>query len=163
MESLSSDTSLRENPVQKLDPNILFDAVVHGEEAAVTHLVGLGISIDACDDQGMTALHWSAASPEGEALVPFLLSVGAKLESRDKVGHTPLHLHCAQGRLFGASCLLHHGGDANARTQKTLLTPLHLAADMQHVDITRLLLAYGARQDAKDGSGKRPKEVWVDT
>lgn len=146
-----------------MEVQCLIDAVVRGEEASVAHLLNMGIGIHACDSHGLTVLHWSSASLEGEALVPFLLSVGAKLDVRDKLGHTPLHLHCAQGRIYGVSCLLHQGCDTNPRTHGTLLTPLHLASAHNHTEVARLLVAYGAKPNLKNADGKRANDIWTES
>ncbi len=127
----------------------MIDAVVKGDEAAVMHCLSLGADIHEADDDGLTALHWTSASDEAEALVPYLLSCGARIDLRDKFGHTPLHLHCARGRVFGASCLLHQGSDTNARTQNTLFTPLHLASRYNHTEIAKVLIAYGAKSNVQ--------------
>lgn len=60
-------------------------------------------------DRGLTALHWTAASPEAELLVPVLLARGSNIDARDSLGRTPLHFHSSQGRGFGVACLLHRG------------------------------------------------------
>ena len=120
----------------------LIDSVVKGDESAVNHVLSMGADIHEADSSGLTPLHWTSASAAAEALVPYLLSCGAKLDVRDNLGHTPLHLHCARGRSFGASCLLHQGSDTNARTQTTLYTPLHLASKFKHAEIAKVLLAY---------------------
>ena len=137
----------------------MFDAVVCGDESALIHLLSLGASIHSVDDQGLTALHWSAASPEGENLVPYLLSRGAHIDARDIAGITPLHLHCARGRIFGAACLLHQGADANSQTTDSLgMTPLTFATKLNHAEIVRLLLAYGAKASPND-SAKSPSSA----
>jgi ankyrin repeat protein len=53
----------------------LFNAIVRGDDVAVTRLLSLGIgsAVNCVDHHGLTALHWSAASPESELLVPLLL------------------------------------------------------------------------------------------
>ena len=73
------------------------------------HLIRLGASVTAEDSKGLTALHWTAASPEAELLVPVLLARGSNIDARDELGRTPLHFHAAQGRGFGVACLLHRG------------------------------------------------------
>jgi len=119
----------------------LVDAVLRGDQDVVLHLVQLGNAsdIDSVDERGLTALHWSAASAEGEELVPLLLSLGYSPDKRDIHGHTPLHLHCLRGRVFGALSLLHQGCDANAREKNTLRTPLHLAGEFGHGEVCLVL------------------------
>ena len=139
----------------------LIDAVLMGDQYAIKHVLSIGANINNSDERGLTALHWSAATSAGEELVPFLLSLGSKLDARDKLGHTPVHLHSAKGRLFGVSCLLHQGCDSNARVHKTLQTPLHMACDNGHTEVSRVLLAYGAKMSSRDADGNKPKEIWT--
>ena len=92
----------------------------------------------------MTALHWAATTSESEKLIPVLLSYGASIQLSDKKGLTPLHLCCAHGRLYGVTCLLHKGANANSVSVESAMTPLHVAVLNHHADIARLLLAFGA-------------------
>jgi len=139
----------------------LIDAVLLGDQHAIRHILSIGGNINSSDERGLTPLHWSAASDAGEELVPVLLSLGSKLDTRDKLGHTPLHLHSAKGRLFGVSCLLNQGCDSNARVHKTLQTPLHLACNNDHPEVSRVLLAYGAKMSVRDADGAKPNEIWT--
>jgi len=50
----------------------------------------LGVSIDAKDDNGMTALHWAAYSC-AEISVDYLLAWSANLNLTDNLGQTALH------------------------------------------------------------------------
>lgn len=139
----------------------LFDAVSMGNETAVAQILALGASIHRADAEGLTALHWSSASTESENLVPFLLLQGARIDARDAQGRTPLHMHCALGRRFGTACLLHQGADVNIQTTGTLLTPLHLAAKHNHIEIARLLVAYGAKTSSPDSKGLLPRDLGI--
>ena len=120
------------------------DAVVRGDLASLKHLLSLGADVNEPDFDGMTALHWAAASEEGSELVEELVKSGADIEVKTPKGYTPLHLHCVKGRYYAVCCLLHYGAKVNARTDSTL-TPLHIAVCREHVDISRVLLAYGAK------------------
>ena len=123
----------------------LMETVVRGDSGDLQHLLEMGADVNACDFTGKTALHWAAASSEGELLVNHLLMEGAKTEARDKRGYTPLHVHCAKGRYYAVSCLLYHGADVNAQSDFTSLTPLQIAGVCEHADIVRVLLAHGAK------------------
>ena len=137
----------------------LFDAVTMGNETAVAQILALGGSIHKADAQGLTALHWAASSLESENLVPYLLLQGARIDARDASGRTPLHMHCALGRKFGTACLLHQGADVNHQTTGALLTPLHLAARHNHIEIARLLVAYGAKTSTANSKGELPRDL----
>lgn len=140
----------------------LIDAVLRGDEVAVSHIINLGnfsLDLSEADSNGMTALHWAAISPESERLVPNLISRGASFQLCDAKRQTPLHLYCAKGRLYGVSCLLHSGADTNIQSSDTLMTPLHLAVINNHADIARLLLAFGADVNVKMSTGETALEL----
>lgn len=140
----------------------LLDAVLRGDDVAASHIISLGDfspELNETDSNGMTALHWATSSPESEKLVPILIAHGASIQPRDGKGQTPLHLYCAQGRLYGVSCLLHKGVDTNCQTAEFALTPLHLAVLHHHADIARLLLAFGADSHVKMSSGESANDL----
>jgi ankyrin repeat protein len=122
----------------------LFDAVVKGDEAAVNHIINIGGNILVNDEDGLTALHWTAATEESEKLVPYLISIGAKINAKDHNGRTALHFHCANGRSFAVACLLHSGADINCVTAFEKISPLDVALMHNHTEITNLLMTYGA-------------------
>jgi ankyrin repeat protein len=126
----------------------LFDAVVKGDEATVCHILNIGGNLAINDSDGYTALHWSAASAEGEKLVPLLVSKKANINVRDNFGQTPLHVHCSRGCIYGVACLLHHGADPNCRTTDTNQSALDLAEHHNQDEIIKLLLTYGASQNS---------------
>ncbi len=141
-------TSFASN-VTKMDlRDALFDAVVKGDEATVCHILNIGGNLAINDSDGYTALHWSAASPEGEKLVPLLVSKKANINVRDNFGQTPLHVHCSRGCVYGVACLLHHGADPNCRTTDTNQSALDLAEHHNQDEIIKLLLTYGASQNS---------------
>jgi uncharacterized protein len=137
----------------------LLDAVLRGDEVGVAHILDIGDfseGLSESDENGMTALHWAATSPESERLIPNLLARGAYIDTKNNFGHTPLHLCCAQGRLYAVTCLLHKGADVNAPTavESGSVTPLHLAIQHNHSDIVRLLLAFGADAGLRNAEKK---------
>ncbi|CAB3998980.1 Ankyrin repeat domain-containing SOWAHC [Paramuricea clavata] len=69
---------------------------------------------------------------------------------------TALHWAAKNGRIDMVDFLLAHGVDTEMRTG---YTPLHLATMHNHNDVVLLLVDdYGASIDARDHSGKRPKD-----
>lgn len=120
-------------------------AVCRGDRAALEHLFALGADLNEPDSDGSTVLHWCAASEEGAGIVEWLLKKGAHMEAKDSRGFTPLHVHCAKGRYYAVSCLLHYRANVNAQTEFSSLTPLHIAVHKKHSGIARVLLAYGGK------------------
>lgn len=119
------------------------DAVVLGEESTIEFYLQLGLPIEAKDDESRNALHWSAASEDGERLVSFLIQKGVNINAKDSLGFTPLHIHALKGRLYGVSCLLHAGADPNINS-KDGHSPLQVAIKHRNFDIANLLIAYGS-------------------
>lgn len=135
----------------------LLDAIGRGDDVAVSHIIDIGgfsADLSETDANGFTCLHWAASSREAERLLPTLLAQGAGVEVTNKFGQTPLHLCCAQGRLYAVTCLLHKGANPNPQTLDTLSTPLHLAVQHDHEDISRLLLAFGADPSIRNAAGE---------
>jgi ankyrin repeat protein len=137
----------------------LLDSVVNGDESIMLHILSLGCSLLFNDDDGLTVLHWCASTASGEKLVPLLIAKGAEIDAKDNEGYTPLHFHCAKGCLYGVSALLQHGADPDCQSLKTGLTPLHLCAMHNNIEIAKLLLAYGANQTLQSSNGERAKDL----
>ena len=139
----------------------LINAILRGDDVAVSHIIDLGNfshDLSEADANGMTALHWAAISPESEKLFPLLLSHGTSIQVCDLKGLTPLHLCCAQGRLYGVTCLLHKGANPNALSTESI-TPLHLAVQHHHSDIARLLLSFGANTSLESVDGRSADDL----
>lgn len=98
-----------------------------------------------------TALAFNECPDE---LARWLVAQGADLSAADAYGETPLHSRAGhwQGRIEALLSLgadVHHGENARG-------TPLHRAAGCYNVDTARLLLAHGARVEARNGNGQTP-------
>jgi ankyrin repeat protein len=93
------------------------------------------------------ALMW-AAKADRVAVMPALVARGANVNG-DPYRGTPLIWAATKGRLASAQWLLDHGADVNRRatfgglSHGDGVTALHLAAQSDHVDMVRLLLARG--------------------
>lgn len=86
----------------------------------VAHLLQAGVNVDATDELGRTALHWSTVTDNIE-LMRLLLTTrfrGASPKARtnavDKRMKTSLHLAASHDRFHMAEILLQHGADVHA-------------------------------------------------
>jgi len=91
-----------------------------------------------------------------DQLACWLVAQGADLEAVNTWGGTPLHSRVGRWR-SNVSILLELGADVNAPSSSG--TPLHIAAERTHAEHVRLLLAHGARVDAKSQDGLTPLEL----
>lgn len=89
-----------------------------------------------------------------EELTRWLVERGADLEAADSYGETPLHAQAGH-RNGGVAVLLELGANVNSG-DGARGTPLHKAADRGNVEAARLLLAHGARADARNERGQTP-------
>lgn len=89
-----------------------------------------------------------------EALTRWLVERGADLEAADQYGETPLHAQAGHGG-GQVAVLLDLGADVHSG-EGGRGTPLHRAADRGNVESARLLLARGARADARNDRGQTP-------
>lgn len=88
----------------------------------------------------------AAAARNSTEMLEMLLERGAKKTA----GEHPLHHVAAHGNIAGATLLLQHGiikiGDRNDNSQ----TALHSAAEKNHVEMARFLLAQGVDKNMQD-------------
>ena len=129
------------------DPEFYKTATADG----LHQVIEAGADVNARDDVGRVALHWSAgASP---AVVSALLQAGADVHARDMYDRTPLHFVSAGGSAENITLLLQAGADVNARTANDW-TPLHGVAKFGAPENVALLLAAGADGSAQTQMGE---------
>jgi len=133
------------------------DVARRGDRESVRSLLREGADVNASQGDGMSALHWAAASGDAE-MAEMLLRAGANLQSVTRIGHyTPLHVACQGGNAAVVELLLEAGADASSRTSPGGTTPLHLAASSGSAEAVRLLLSRGADVDAREAEwGQTP-------
>lgn len=90
-----------------------------------------------------------------------LLEFGADIETKDSGGHNPLYrVSNGQGSeevgRAALELLINQGADVNQTTGVGGMTPLHMAARRGTVAIAEVLLAAGAKVDARDTKGETP-------
>lgn len=130
------------------------DAAERGDLVEVRSLLRGGADVNAAQNDGMTALHWSAANGYAE-MARTLLYAGAAVRSTTRLGgYTPLHLAARSGDAGIAVILLDAGADPNAYTT-TGVTPMHFAADADAAAVVAALAAMGADANARDTFSER--------
>ena len=130
------------------------DAAERGDLVEVRSLLRGGADVNAAQNDGMTALHWSAANGYAE-MARTLLYAGAAVRSTTRLGgYTPLHLAARSGDAGIAVILLDAGADPNAYTT-TGVTPMHFAADADAAAVVAALAAMGGDANARDTFSER--------
>ncbi len=116
-----------------------------------------GFNVNAKDQHGMTALHWSASNNALEIEVAsLLLTHGADANAKDQHGMTALHWAAFKNALEVADLLLTHGADVNAKAAGDVFggrTALHWTVSNNALEVASLLLMHGADINAKDQHG----------
>ena len=115
---------------------------------------------------GRTPLHHATYNVNLEA-AQALLEYNPDIGLRDRNGDTPLHdilsriEPSTEGKVVEIVWrLLEYGADPNIRRDDgSDSTPLHLSSFSGSLEVTRLLLSYGARIDEEDEEWKTPFEV----
>ena len=122
----------------------------------VSFLLFHGVTVDARDNAGRTAVHY--CSEHGHiAVLDRLLAAGFSARTLDAAHWTPLHFACLgewpmhESHSLITAALLSHGADVNA-TEMSGLRALHVCTD---TPVARLLVQAGAEIEATDAAGRR--------
>jgi ankyrin repeat protein len=148
-------------------------AAARDHKNAAELLLANKANVNAKDDAGWTPLHAGVQFGYKE-MAGLLLAHGAEVNAKNEDGQTPLHLAARSGSKDLVELLLAHGAQVNAMNNKggkrinstPILndhkeavmnmreddgrTPLHDAALNGHKDVAELLLAHGAKVNAKN-------------
>src|SRR5215216_5331691 len=137
-------------------PAPVADAAMRGDLTAVKKLIAQGVSVNAAQGDGMTALHW-AADRADSALANALVRAKANVRATTRIGaYTPLHIASRTGNPAVVKALLTAGSDVKATTTSGA-TALHLAAAAGNPAIVTALLDKGADANAKESEwGQTP-------
>ncbi|KAF8417411.1 ankyrin repeat-containing domain protein [Tirmania nivea] len=114
----------------------------------VRRMLSKGISIDAENSYGETALHVAAAKGH-IGRVKVLIEKGATIDAITKNDWTALHVASRNGHIEVMKVLLDRGANIDA-TDKDNWTALHLAAESSHMEVVIMLLDRGATIHATD-------------
>eukprot|EP00906_Rhabdomonas_costata_P031619 RCo044633 len=133
-------------------------AVQKGSMGVAKVLLARGADVQFTDELGLTAAVYASSSP---LMLHFLASRGADLLGvRSKRGGSLLHFVSQNGFLYSAVYLLEKAGwkDLDV-TDQDGMTPLHLAAVFQRVEVAKLLISKGADLFATNRTLNTPLEV----
>ncbi|EQL38310.1 hypothetical protein BDFG_00667 [Blastomyces dermatitidis ATCC 26199] len=140
--------------------NCLHWAAFNGHSDIVGLLLQKKTSLFSQNLQGRTALHLATMNKQF-AVVELLLRKNAPVEARCHQGFTALHYACCAQYVDLVRLLLAAGADIEAQVDKIKQRPIHLAASLGSLEITRLLCEKGASVDAlsSDSAGRRALSI----
>jgi hypothetical protein len=119
--------------------------------------VTLPLMINACNSEGVTALHAAAIYGRPE-LVPLLICAGASINIRTSKGATPLHFACQNKRISTASALLDVPFcDVNVQDSRGNM-PIHYACLSGSAPLVQLLLKHKPNLNLRNIEGRTPLE-----
>jgi len=123
-----------------------------GQFEQVKTLFKNGVSCDATDQDGHTALMFAAFNGHSEIVI-YLLDVGAEIDKRDHMDRTAL-LYGSTGPFpETVKILLDHGADPNKVDSDEHFSPLMHAAAEGHLEVVKVLIDHGADRSLKDVDG----------
>lgn len=133
----------------------------------VEYLLQAGVNLDAIDELGRTALHWTCVT-DNETLMRLLLttrfggaSPQARVNAADKRMKSPLQLAAIHNREHLARILLDHGADVHAKSDGDW-TALHNAAQSGSRLLVQALVEADAAVNSELLNGRTPLHVAAD-
>jgi uncharacterized protein len=124
-------------------------AVERNWSRGVGALIAAGATLDAKSERGDTAL-MNACILRALDMIPRLSEAGADLEATNKLGATPLVYVCRLGAGY-ANTVTVTQAHADGSTGERTITAEEVRAS--YLEVLRLLIAHGARLDARDPGG----------
>jgi ankyrin repeat protein len=137
----------------------LVGAVKSRDKAATRLLLKQRADVNTPDVEGMTALHWAAHWNDLET-VKLLIGAGANAKAANRYGVTPLHEACTVANVSMIEALLKAAADPNAAFGEGE-TPLMTAARTGNVEAVKLLFAFGAKVDVREGFRGQTALMWA--
>ncbi|RNF82357.1 ankyrin repeat domain-containing protein [Montanilutibacter psychrotolerans] len=141
-------------PLRPLRASDVPAAAIVGDADGVRRLLGLGLSVDAADSQGCTAL-LRAAGGGHRAVVDLLLARGADPQLAANSGATPLSAAVSMRHVEIVDRLLAAGAPIEQRLPGEL-TALMVACALGLPEVAARLIAAGADVHACDAQGRTP-------
>lgn len=150
------------NPLAELESD-LRQAALDGETETIKSLLAQGVSINAADERGWTALR-GAVYVENAQVVKFLLDNKADPNIRTKDdGTTALHQAALGDDIEIVKALLKAGADPNIRDSFSGMTPLMEAAGLGNVTATQLMIENKADVNVYDKWGETVLDQVLET
>jgi ankyrin repeat protein len=130
-----------------------FFRAVHGNDpVTIRELVARGFDPNAPDSRGQPPLLRALHAEADEAALALVRLPGTDVNAQNPSGESGLMMAALKGNLAVCTALLERGAELNRRGW----TPLHYAAAGGSLQIVELLLAHGARIDARAPNGRTP-------
>eukprot|EP00112_Aurelia_sp_Birch-Aquarium-sp1_P012247 Seg2574.2 transcript_id=Seg2574.2/GoldUCD/mRNA.D3Y31 product="Mitogen-activated protein kinase kinase kinase 2" protein_id=Seg2574.2/GoldUCD/D3Y31 len=144
--------------VQECFGQSLIEAVKENDASLVKVLIAQGAPLDAVDECGYTALHWTALYDKPECAHALLThgSQRCEIDVTDKDGYTALQLGIRHGHKDITQLLVTYGADINGNA-KNLPSPVELAEKKGFNEILSVL--HSAQEKQESMSARVPK-VW---
>jgi ankyrin repeat protein len=133
-------------------PDDFFHAIEVDDAHGLARMLGLGLDPNLRDAKGQVALFVALRGQSLKAAKTLWEARGVELDAKNGADETPLMMAALRGEVDAATALVERG----AAVDKDGWTPLHYAATGGNVAIVRLLLAHGARIDARSPNGTTP-------
>lgn len=143
---------IKEVQVGPAEEEAFRQAAHDGEFDSVKTWLKQGVSCDAVDQDGHTALMFAAFNGHSEIVI-CLLDEGADIDRVDYLGRTAL-LYGSTGPFpETVKILLDRGADPNMVDSDEHFSPLMHAAAEGNLEVVKVLIAYGADRSLKDVDG----------
>jgi ankyrin repeat protein len=137
--SLLLEKNAEVNGVNEFGVTPLMIAADHGNIQIVQALLEHGADVNAKNHEGLTALFWPARRGHAQVVL-LLVQKGADPNLKDSYGATVLHAAVENNDLSSVKILLQKGAEVDVALNRTLWTPLMIAAERGQVEIVKLLL-----------------------
>ena len=149
---------------------ILHYAATQGNDDMIRLILDFRGDVNRKSFQGSPPIHWAISGGHLET-VKLLVARGAQVDLTDWGGNSPLHYALLRKENLIAEFLLKQKANANSVVDgrdylwngsglpSTLDTPLHVVADYGDSKMIEMLIAYGAKVNAKNRAGDTPLAI----